>query len=839
MDKKKRNPSFDIDMILAEVEEKKTKRSGQPGRPADIPRPEEGKTEQSVSSAAEVPAAAQAESASKPQRAQMDIFTRSRAAAAARPLPAAEGQRSVSTKAEERSDESFPVDKREDASLPRLRPVIMPSAAPEADEDVKVFVPKGDRTPDSARVRSAGENAPAPVAPAPAISEPLRKAEEAVDRGERRSGVSPASSETEHAGAAGQLHLERLLEERERSDRPQEDDTSHELERQLRQARRKKVESFKLAGDEEEDNDPAEEPDPFEDGELEDYSSYSETEAVGEELTYRRRMNWIQMILTGAMELLLIVLGLMSLLMHRPPLEAHLFVTVNLFLLCVMSLVNHRLVGEGIASLFRMKADADSGSAAAVLFTLIHTALQYAGIEAVASGKTPVLAPVAGFCLLLGCAGRLMLVKRVGLNFRFVSFRGEKRAAHVIEDPQTAEEVGRSAAVLGEPAVAYYRKANFLTHFLRHSYDDDGAVRPMRLYVPLAVAASLLLGALCYLLTRSLGNALTAAAAACCCSAPAAAFSAVHFPLLRGCSRVLRRGGMIVGWRAVESFGALDALALDAQDLFPAESVLLHGIKTFSGMRIDEAILDAAAVSTAAGGPLSSVFLRVIENKVDMLPEVDSLVYEQEMGLSGWVGGRRVLVGNRRLLENHGVDVPSRDYESRYARGERRIVYLSTAGELSAMFVVSYAADAGIMRALHSMTGAGVHLLVRTCDPNVTAHRICRIFELNEDLVDVLGVAAGRSYEGLSSPEDAESGACVAANGRAEGMAEALTCCRRLLSAVRLSVKSQVMGGAVGFALVACLALYTGGQLFPPVVMILYLMIWTAVSWGLPFFRGI
>lgn len=117
-----------------------------------------------------------------------------------------------------------------------------------------------------------------------------------------------------------------------------------------------------------------------------------------------------------------------------------------------------------------------------------------------------------------------------------------------------------------------------------------------------------------------------------------------------------------------------------AQDLFPSESVLLHGIKTFSGARIDEALLEAAAVSIAAGGPLAGVFRRVIENKTDMLPPVDTLVYEQDMGLSGWVGGRRVLVGNRRLLENHGVDVPSRDYENRYAKDGRQLVYLSTAG---------------------------------------------------------------------------------------------------------------------------------------------------------------
>ena len=126
----------------------------------------------------------------------------------------------------------------------------------------------------------------------------------------------------------------------------------------------------------------------------------------------------------------------------------------------------------------------------------------------------------------------------------------------------------------------------------------------------------------------------------------------------------------------------------------------------------------------------------MIQDRTDILQDVDTLVYEQDMGMSGWVGGRRVLIGNRRLLENHGVDVPSRDYEARYARDHRQLVYLSTAGELSAMFVVSYIADEGIMEALDALTGAGVTLLVRTCDPNVTEDMVCRVFDLDPYYVE-------------------------------------------------------------------------------------------------------
>lgn len=76
--------------------------------------------------------------------------------------------------------------------------------------------------------------------------------------------------------------------------------SEEELEQRLREARKLKVQSFKLAGDEEEDNDPSEEPEEYDDSELEDFTSYDDAETVQNELTYRRRIGWIQVLLTGS-----------------------------------------------------------------------------------------------------------------------------------------------------------------------------------------------------------------------------------------------------------------------------------------------------------------------------------------------------------------------------------------------------------------------------------------------------------------------------------------------------------------------------------------------------------
>ena len=101
------------------------------------------------------------------------------------------------------------------------------------------------------------------------------------------------------------------------------------------------------------------------------------------------------------------------------------------------------------------------------------------------------------------------------------------------------------------------------------------------------------------------------------------------------------------------------------------------------------------------------------------------------------------------LLDNHGIDIPSKDYEERYAKNGRQLVYLSIAGELSAMFVVSYMADPAVKRLLHTLTSRRITLLVRTCDPNITEELLASTFDLNGFYIEVLCAPAGRSYEGL------------------------------------------------------------------------------------------
>ena len=108
---------------------------------------------------------------------------------------------------------------------------------------------------------------------------------------------------------------------------------------------------------------------------------------------------------------------------------------------------------------------------------------------------------------------------------------------------------------------------------------------------------------------------------------------------------------------------------------------------------------------------------------------MENIVYEDGMGLSAWVNKKRVLIGNRALMQHYGVDTPSKDFEAKYCRDHRDILYLANSGELSAMFVLGYSINEEAAEMLRNLIDQNITIAVSVNDPNVTAEKICRLYE--------------------------------------------------------------------------------------------------------------
>ncbi len=642
-----------------------------------------------------------------------------------------------------------------------------------------------------------------------------------------------------------------LLEGFEEEERPQEEMGREE---RLRRVRREQIEDFSQRreqhmreGEQEQEEIPEERGEvvypetPLENEETVDPTQEREapSSAIGRFAAALHRSN-ATVFCSVVLEIILFLLTLFSAFSPVLAMGPISYLCIQIALFVSLCALNISLLRDGVVRLFSGKPTVASGVFVSAFVTLVHTVLQFLNTTDLRSGATPLLTAVSGLSILLLALSKHLEWDRRLKNAAFVlSERNQKTVYKRIEDDTLAEEIGRPALAIGVPRVAYYRDTMLVDNY-EHLADDSALTeKQMKWYLPVVLGISLLVSLLFFALNgiSSWMVTLTLFCVLVAVASPSLFLFTLQVSFASAAKTAKSEGSALVGYHAIEQFGKVHAIALDAMDIFPEQCVLLHGIKTFSGTRIDDAILDAASVSVRAGGPLSFVFSRMIQNKVDMLREVDTLVYEQDMGLSGWVSGRRVLIGNRKLLDNHGIDIPSKDYEERYAINGRQLVYLSIAGELSAMFVVSYVADDHVKQMLTTLTKQRITLLVRTCDQNITEQLISTVYDLNGFYVELLGAPAGRSFEGLVDGVSESQESSIVSNGNRNGLILALALCRRLTKNVNLfTVLQTVLSFALMF-LAAYTMFFAGGGL-SPLYLVETLLVATLAFTGISLFAG-
>ena len=595
---------------------------------------------------------------------------------------------------------------------------------------------------------------------------------------------------------------------------------------------------FRIFGSDE-DPTPPDRPAEEQQDELEDYSNAADAPAVLNDLQGNVRKLFLRFLVTLFFSLLLA--GFTAAWEHPSLLPAQIhstytaqnFMIVQLIFLTASAAFCAPVMRSGISGLLRLQANSDSAVAVAVLAALAQNVVSlFAGSPA--GGR--LYASLAALALFLNTAGKLSISKRILRNFRFLSSPEEKYAVQIYDDYNTAIQMSKSLTSDG-PKIAYQSKAGFLRHFLKHSYAPDPSEHVSQILAPAGFLGSVVLFIVSALLTKNSLVAFASFTAGACLSVPFGAALSVSLPLARLNRISARCGGMAVGWDAVERFSATDAVLVDAQELFPRGTVVLNGIQTFAGQRIDEAILDATALTSTVGGTLSDLFSQIVKARGEILPHVERPVYEEGLGISGMVSDRVILVGTGELLRRHGLEPPSRDYEEKYRRGGKTPVYLASGGVLVAMFLVFYRSDRRRAEELRRLENNGVSLLVRSRDPNITPEMISDCFGLSIHSVSILSEHLGEIYDSLRTDAPEEVSAILATKGRAAAMMRMLTACVRQRGNIIIGVALQTAGSVLGFALAAFFTAFSGISQLSATSLLLFELFWAAAVAFIPKIR--
>ena len=501
------------------------------------------------------------------------------------------------------------------------------------------------------------------------------------------------------------------------------------------------------------------------------------------------------------------------------------FPIVNLAIVCIAALTCHVAVGGGLISLVRFRAGNDTFATCSVIGAAALGVAFIADPSAMSPGGENLFFPITILGLFFNTIGKLLSSARIKNNFEVLTTGTGKSALLPVRNKELARELTGQRDET--PRFCTSAKAKFFTRFLELSYRDDATESIARIVAPIVFLCSVFVGVIAFLLTGRISDAITGFAAILCVATPFSATIAGALPVFRSCKALNKEGGMMAGGYTAETFAETDSVLLDIEQLFPEGSIVLHGIKTFAMGRIDEAILDAASVICSTRSTLGSIFINVVQGDKKLLKPVDTIIYEDGMGLSAWVGGKRVLIGNRELLINHGIDIPSHDYENKYVGSGKDILYLANSGELTAMFVLSYHADREVYRSLGIMAERGVRLVINCSDPNITTKKLCELFGYPESQLNLLSSKYQQKCAELTEEREKAPAAAVY-SGSLYALSDLINCCGIIRQSSFAAALLEMIGIILGFVLVT-LFLFTGNiRSLAMYVLMAFQMFWLA-----------
>lgn len=547
---------------------------------------------------------------------------------------------------------------------------------------------------------------------------------------------------------------------------------------------------------------------------------------------------------TAACALALLIFAIPGALDPAAPGMTYTAILAPMIALVLSAAVSFRSMLGGFRSATRFRADCDSLTGLAVLWALAQCVVLLIFPGSMVEFQIDVFCLLPGLTLFFNTLGKFLHLRRVTEGFERLATAPEQakkelHAAAVISRRLSSEF--SQIAELDAPIAAVSVEADFLTDYIQIANTPDPSDRVMHTLFPAALLTSLGVFLLSFLLnSQNAAIAVSVAAASFCICAPFSGVLCAALPMWRFNRQAARENAWVSGFGAADEFEDVDTVVVDANELFPAGSIVLHGIKTLGMDKIDDHILDAASIVCYAKSTLAPIFLQVIENRTALLRPVDNVVIEDGMGLAGWVNGRRVLVGNRDLLQNHGIDVPSREYENRYLKDNRDIVYLATSGEISAMFIISYSADPKIETALIRLLRTDLSMLVRSTDPNITARKLAGIFTFPVNMIRLIPGKSYADYRRLTRRQSRASAALML-DGSLSSLAASLSAVRRIKRSLSLSTLLQTIGVIAGFMMIAVYGLTcsTDMGVLHTGLLLLWQSVWSLFALAVSFFQRV
>ena len=303
-------------------------------------------------------------------------------------------------------------------------------------------------------------------------------------------------------------------------------------------------------------------------------------------------------------------------------------------------------------------------------------------------------------------------------------------------------------------------------------------------------------------------------------AAPFSALLAYAVPFNATAKRARHTGAAVAGWGGADELFHSDGASIKDEDLFPAGTVSLGGVKIFEEVSPDKAIRYTSSLIIASGSVLSTLFMQLLNKQGLIKLNVENFQC-YEGGIGGMVRGERVVTGSAALMSLLGIRVPP-------SLNMKNGIFTAIDKKLIAVFTIDYVPVKTVQSALVSILRNHVKLMFSVRDFNITPVMLEQKFKVPVDDVEYIPIADTYDLSDDAALETKRTAAVLLREGIGPYV-EAIIGGRRLrvtaLVATILSLLTAV-GGMVIMYSICMTGAFSAGS---PSNLLLYMASMTAV----------
>ena len=264
-------------------------------------------------------------------------------------------------------------------------------------------------------------------------------------------------------------------------------------------------------------------------------------------------------------------------------------------------------------------------------------------------------------------------------------------------------------------------------------------------------------GLLTFLIWLLLGHegvifALTAAVSTIVIACPDALALATPTAITVGVGRAAKIGVLFKNASALEATAGLQTVVFDKTGTLTEGRPTLTAVVPAEGQSEDEVLQLAASVDQSSQHPLAAAIVQGAKDRTLALAEISDFDSLPGEGVQANIEGRRVHLGNARLMTRMGIEVgPLAAEVERLSKDGQTAMYLGVDGQLLGVVAVSDRIRASAVQAIQTLHALNVQTVMLTGDNAHTADAVARQLGIDTVIAEVRPEDKAREIIGLQS----------------------------------------------------------------------------------------